>query len=51
MYGSDQSTSSVSGFKMLIGVIKTIESARGDGNININQKELEVAKKLRAHIK
>lgn len=52
MYGSDQAASlEPSGFKMLIGVIKTIESAMGDGNININEKEIEVAKKLRAHIK
>tara|TARA_B100001057_G_C22672131_1_gene880291 strand:+ start:41 stop:874 length:834 start_codon:yes stop_codon:yes gene_type:complete len=52
MYGSDQAASlEPSGFKMLIGVVKTIESAMGDGNLNINEKEIEVAKKLRAHIK
>ncbi len=51
MYGSDQAASlEPSGFKMLLGVIRTIESAMGNGEIKINDKEIDVAKKLRAHL-
>jgi N-acetylneuraminate synthase len=51
MYGSDQAASlEPSGFKMLIGVINTIEASMGDGVISVNKKEVEIANKLRAHI-
>ncbi len=52
MYGSDQAASvEPAGFRMLVGAIRKIEKAMGDGRIDIiNHKEIPVAKKLRAHI-
>lgn len=50
MYGSDQAASiEPSGLKMLVGAIRKIEKAMGDGNISIHPKEVPIAKKLRAH--
>ena len=52
MYGSDQAASlEPNGLRMLIGGVRKIEKAMGDGRIDIiNPKEVPVAKKLRAHI-
>jgi N-acetylneuraminate synthase len=51
MYGSDQAASvETAGFIQLVGAVRKIEKAMGDGKITINQKEIPIAKKLRAHI-
>jgi len=51
MYGSDQAASvEPAGFRQLVGAVRKIEKAMGNGNIAINQKEIPIAKKLRAHI-
>ena len=53
MYGSDQAASlEPSGFKQLVGGIRNIEKAIGLPSMGlINEKEKEIAKKLREHIK
>ena len=53
MYGSDQAASvTIAGFSELVGGIRTIEKAiNGQQNKEILDIELEVAKKLRAHIR
>jgi N-acetylneuraminate synthase len=52
MYGSDQSASvEPAGFRMLVGAIRNIEEAMGDGAIQMNPKEIPIAEKLRAHLK
>ncbi|MFC1501489.1 N-acetylneuraminate synthase family protein [Elusimicrobiota bacterium] len=51
MYGSDQSASvEPAGLRMLVGAVRKIEKAMGDGKIFVNPKEVSIAKKLRAHI-
>ncbi|MBF0300554.1 MAG: N-acetylneuraminate synthase family protein [Oligoflexia bacterium] len=51
MYGSDQSASlEPMGLKMLVGALRKIEKAMGDGEISVQPKEIPVSKKLRAHI-
>ena len=51
MYGSDQAASvGPNGFWQLIGAVRKIEKAMGDGEIIVNHKEIPIAKKLRAHI-
>ncbi len=51
MYGSDQAASvEPAGFRQLIGAVRKIEKAMGDGNMTMNSKEISIAKKLRAHI-
>jgi len=51
MYGSDQAASvEPMGLKQLVGAVRKIEKAMGDGKICINPKEIPMAKKLRAHI-
>ncbi len=51
MYGSDQAASvQTDGFRQLVSAIRKIEKAMGNGNIVINDKEIPIAKKLRAHI-
>ena len=51
MYGSDQSASvEPSGFKTLVGAVRKIEQAMGDGKIGVHEKEVSIAKKLRAHL-
>jgi len=51
MYGSDQAASvEPMGFKALVGAVRKIEKAMGNGEINMNHKEITIAKKLRAHI-
>lgn len=51
MYGSDQAASvEPMGFRQLVGAVRKIERAMGNGNIAVNPKEIPIAKKLRAHI-
>lgn len=51
MYGSDQAASvEPAGFRQLIGAVRKIQKAMGDGTIGILEKELTMAQKLRAHI-
>ena len=51
MYGSDQSASvEPSGFRMLVGAVRKIEQAMGDGALEMNAKEASIAAKLRAHL-
>jgi len=51
MYGSDQSASvEPSGLRMLVGVVRKIEEAMGDGKKRILDAEVGIAKKLRAHL-
>jgi N-acetylneuraminate synthase len=51
MYGSDQAASvEPSGLSHLIGAIRKIEKAMGDGNKKILDKERPIAKKLREHL-
>lgn len=50
MYGSDQAASvEPAGLRMLMGAVRKIEKAMGDGRITINEKEIPISKKLRAH--
>ena len=51
MYGSDQSASiEPQGLNQLLGAIRKIETAMGDGIKTFDEEEKEVALKLRAHI-
>ncbi len=51
MYGSDQSASvEPAGLRQLIGAVRKIEKAMGDGGIDPHPSEASVAEKLRAHI-
>jgi N-acetylneuraminate synthase len=51
MYGSDQSASvEPAGFRQLLGAVRKIEKALGDGSLEMNPKEMPVAKKLRGHL-
>ena len=51
MYGSDQSASvEPAGFRQLVGAVRKIEQALGDGSIHMNPKEIPIAKKLRGHL-
>ena len=51
MYGSDQAASvEIAGFRMLVGAVRKIEKAMGDGSLEMNPKEAPIAQKLRAHI-
>lgn len=51
MYGSDQSASvEPAGLYSLVGAVRKIEKAMGDGKISVHPKEISIAKKLRAHI-
>lgn len=51
MYGSDQAASvEPAGYRMLVGAVRKIEKAMGDGRLEMNPKEAPVAVKLRAHI-
>lgn len=51
MYGSDQAASvEIGGFIALVGAVRKIEKAMGDGAIGIHEKEVSIAQKLRAHI-
>ena len=51
MYGSDQSASvEPRGLRELVGAVRKIEQAMGDGEKCILDAELPIAKKLRAHL-
>ena len=51
MYGSDQSASvEPSGLRRLVGTVRKIEAAMGDGVKTILEEEKPIAEKLRAHI-
>jgi len=51
MYGSDQAASvEPAGFIQLVGAIRKIEKAMGDGKVGVIEKEIPIAEKLRAHI-
>jgi N-acetylneuraminate synthase len=51
MYGSDQSASvEPSGLRNLVGAIRKIEKAMGDGKKIVLEKEQSIAKKLRQHL-
>jgi N-acetylneuraminate synthase len=51
MYGSDQAASvEPAGYRMLVGAVRKIEQAMGDGSLEMNPKEATVAQKLRAHL-
>jgi len=51
MYGSDQAASiAPSGLRQLIGAVRKIEKAMGDGVLRMTEQESIVAKKLRVHI-
>ncbi len=51
MYGSDQAASiEPAGFKMLVGAVRKIEKALGDGEKRILNEELSIARKLRGHL-
>ena len=50
MYGSDQSASlEPAGLRSLVGAIRKIEKAMGDGVVRILDKEVPISRKLRAH--
>lgn len=52
MYGSDQSASvEPAGFKMLVGGVRKIEQAMGNGEKHILENEVPIARKLREHLK
>lgn len=52
MYGSDQSASvEPAGFKMLVGAVRKIEHAMGDGKKRILETEIPIARKLREHVR
>jgi N-acetylneuraminate synthase len=51
MYGSDQSASvELNGIRTLVGAVRKIEIALGDGEKRIVDEEVPVAKKLREHL-
>ncbi len=51
MYGSDQAASiEPNGLRQLVGAVRKIELALGDGEIKVLDKEVPIAEKLRAHI-
>jgi N-acetylneuraminate synthase len=51
MYGSDQAASlEMVGFSQLVGAVRKIESAMGNGGIDILEEEINVAKNLRQHL-
>ncbi len=52
MYGSDQSASvEPNGLRQLVGAVRKIEKALGDGQKRILEEEISIADKLRAHIR
>ena len=51
MYGSDQAASiEPAGFKMLVGAIRKIEQAMGDGELGYLDNEVPIAENLRQHL-
>jgi N-acetylneuraminate synthase len=52
MYGSDQSSSvEPMGMRQLVSSARKVENAMGNGKVEMIQKEVSIAKKLRAHLK
>lgn len=52
MYGSDQAASiEPSGLRTLVGAVRKIEQAMGDGDIKVMEKEIPIAHRLRSHIR
>ena len=50
MYGSDQAASvEPAGFRQLVGAVRKIERAMGDGIKRLNDREVTIAKKLRGY--
>jgi N-acetylneuraminate synthase len=51
MYGSDQAASvEPDGFRRLVRAVRTVDKAMGDGSIDIQEKEVPIAVKLRSHV-
>ncbi len=51
MYGSDQASSvEPSGFRMLVGAVRKIEEAMGDGSLGYLEREISIAENLRQHL-
>jgi len=51
MYGSDQSASiEPSGLRQLVGGVRKIEKAMGDGEKRVIDDEVPIARKLREHL-
>ena len=51
MYGSDQSASvEPSGFRMLVGALRKIEKAMGNGKLGYLEREVPIAENLRQHL-
>jgi N-acetylneuraminate synthase len=51
MYGSDQAASvEPTGLRTLVGSVRKIERALGDGVVRLLPSEVSIAKKLRAHL-
>lgn len=51
MYGSDQSASvEPNGFRTLIGTVRKIEQAMGDGKLGYLEREIPIAENLRQHL-
>jgi N-acetylneuraminate synthase len=51
MYGSDQAASvEPDGFRRLVRAVRTVDKAMGDGAIDIQEKEVPIAVKLRSHV-
>ena len=51
MYGSDQASSvEPAGFRMLVGAVRKIEQAMGDGKLGYIKKEISIAENLRQHL-
>jgi len=51
MYGSDQASSvEPNGFRMLVGSVRKIHNAMGDGKIGYIEQEFPIAKNLRQHL-
>jgi N-acetylneuraminate synthase len=51
MYGSDQASSvEPAGFRMLVGAVRKIEQAMGDGKLGYLGREVPIAENLRQHL-
>ena len=51
MYGSDQASSvEPAGFKTLLGAVRKIQKAMGDGKLGYLEKEVSIAENLRQHL-
>ena len=51
MYGSDQPASvEPMGFRMLVGAVRKIEQAMGDGKLGYIEREIPIAENLRQHL-